>query len=152
MPPVSMINISLVQALIYLRTSKYGAWCSRWKKVWFANVCVGYSCHSGDNMIWPLCHRGCNGWSDDGTRCFKKCSYQSTTPSACGHAMCSSDGWACAGAIANMVVSIVSLLASVFPVGKVATLATKMAQAATKAAMKALLKQFAKEIGKTSFC
>jgi esterase/lipase len=46
-----------------------------------------------------------------------------------------------------MVVSIASMLASVFPVGKVATLATKMAQATSKAVMKALLKQFAKEIG-----
>jgi hypothetical protein len=132
----------------YWKKAAYWAWCSRWKKVWFASICIGHSCHSGDNLVWPLCHRGCKGWSDDGFKCYKKCASQSTTPSACGHMMCSADAGACVGAIANMVVSIASMLASVFPAGKVAVLAKQMAKAASKAAMKALLKQFAKSIAK----
>lgn len=132
----------------YWKEAAYWAHCRRWEKAWFINICTSHGCHGSDNLIWPLCHRSCNGWSDDGTRCWKKCDSQSTTPTACGHTMCSADTGACIGAIVNMVVSIASMLASVFPAGKVAALASKMAKAATKAAMKALLKQFAKEIAK----
>jgi len=132
----------------YWKQAAYGAPCRRKECVWGVCVCTSYYCHGSDNLWWPLCHRSCNGWSDDGTRCWKKCASQSTTPSACGHTMCSADTGACVGAVANMVVSIASMLASVFPAGKVAALAGKMAKAASKAAMKALLKQFAKEIAK----
>jgi len=57
--------------------------CRRWEWYWFIPVCKDYSCYAGDNMIWPLCHHGCNGWKDDGTRCFKPCAGQSTTPTQC---------------------------------------------------------------------
>ena len=49
----------------------------------------------------------------------------------------------------NQVVSIVSMLSSVFPVGKCAALASKLGKAATMAAKKALLKAFAKSIVKS---
>ena len=132
----------------YWKDAAYWAKCRRWKKVWFVNVCTSHYCDSGDNMIFPLCHHGCNGWSDDGTRCWKKCSSQSTTPSACGHTMCTADTGACVKAVANMVVSIASMLASVFPPAKVAALAKSLVKVGTKAAMKALMKQFAKNIAK----
>lgn len=63
--------------------------------------------------------------------------------------MCSETSGTCFGAVVDQVVSIASMLASVFPVGKVAALAGKLAKAATKAAAKALLKAFAKSIVKS---
>ena len=56
----------------------------------------------------------------------------------------------CVGSVANMIVSITSMLSSLFPAGSVRAPATRMIRAGSKAAMKAALKDFAKSIDENS--
>ncbi len=35
----------------YWKDIANGARCTKWEKVWFVSVCVGYGCDSGDNLV-----------------------------------------------------------------------------------------------------
>ena len=100
------------------------------------------------SQLFPLCHHGCNGWQDDGTRCWKRCSQQSTATSECGTLMCTENTGACFGAVVNMIVSIASMLSNFIPAyGQLKAVGTAFLRYGVQAA-KALLKKLAKSIAK----
>jgi len=142
-------EVSICNRKNYWKDFAYGVKCRRWDKAWFVSYCGGgYYCDSGDTQIWPLCHHGCNGWQDDGTRCWKRCSQQSTATSECGTLMCTENTGACFGAVVNMIVSIASMLSNFIPgYGQLKAVGTKLLRVGVQAA-KAVMKQIAKSIAK----
>lgn len=103
---------------------------------WDSWICQRWGCHGDDNHVLGLCHRSCKGWSDDGTRCWKKCGSITTTPTTCGNAYCSEDSSACANHVFNIVFSIAQMLSNLIPQKALVTLGGRVAKGVSKAGEK----------------